>query len=63
VATRLSGSGRHTGEVMGAAPTGKELKWSAVIMSRFDKGKISEEWVGFDGLSFLQQLGIVPELR
>jgi hypothetical protein len=63
VATRITGSGRHTGEVMGAAPTGKELKWNSVFITRFDKGKIAEEWVGFDGLSFLQQLGIVPELR
>lgn len=63
VATRINGSGRHTGEVMGAAPTGRELKWNSVFITRFDKGKIAEEWVGFDGLSFLQQLGIVPELR
>jgi predicted ester cyclase len=63
VVTRLSGSGRHTGEVMGAAPTGKVLKWRAVIISRFVGGKIAEEWAEFDGLSFLQQLGIVPQLR
>jgi predicted ester cyclase len=63
VVTRLSGSGRHTGEVMGAAPTGNELKWTAVIISRFVDGKIAEEWVEFDALSFLQQLGIVPELH
>ena len=63
VVTRVSGSGRHTGEVMGAAPTGKELKWRAVIVSRFAKDKITEEWVEFDALSFLQQLGVVPKLR
>jgi predicted ester cyclase len=63
VVTRLSGSGRHTGEVMGAVPTRKELKWRAIVISRFNKGKIAEEWVEFDALSFLQQLGVVPELR
>ena len=63
VVTRLSGSGRHTGEVLGAVPAGKELKWSAVIISRFVDGKIAEEWVEFDALSFLQQLGVVPELH
>jgi len=63
VVTRVSGSGRHTGEVMGAVPTGKVLKWRAVIISRFAKGKITEEWVEFDALSFLQQLGVVAELR
>ena len=63
VVTRLSGSGRHTGELMGAAPTGKTIKFTAVVISRFVGGKIAEEWVEFDALSFLQQLGAVPELR
>ena len=63
VVTRLSFSGRHTGEVMGAAPTGKELKGTAIIISRFVDGKIAEEWAEFDALSFLQQLGVVPELH
>ncbi|MFN2497874.1 MAG: ester cyclase [Pyrinomonadaceae bacterium] len=63
VVTRLSGSGRHTGELMGAAPSGKELKWTAVVISRFIDGKIAEEWVEFDALSFLQQLRVIPELR
>ena len=62
VVTRLNGSGRHTGELMGAAPTGKEIKWTAIIMSRFEDGKIAEEWAEFDGLSFLQQIGVVPQL-
>ena len=62
VVTRLSGSGRHTGELMGAAPTGKETKWTAVIISRFEDGKIAEEWVEADFLSFLQQIGVVPQL-
>ena len=39
------------------------MKWRAVIISRFDKGKIAEEWAEFDALSFLQQLGVVPEIR
>ncbi len=63
VVTRLAGSGLHTGPVMGAAPTGKPMKWTAVVISRFENGKIAEEWVEFDALSFLQQLGAVPELR
>src|SRR5438093_4143108 len=44
--TRISGRGLHTGEVMGAAPTGKKLTWSALVLSRFVDGKIAEEWVG-----------------
>jgi predicted ester cyclase len=56
VVTRLSGRGRHTGELMGAAPTGNEIRWTALIMSRFVGGKIAEEWAEFDALSFSQQL-------
>lgn len=62
VVTRLKGSGRHTGELMGAAPTGKELEWTAMILSRFEDGKIAEEWAEFDALHLLQQIGVVPGL-
>ena len=62
VVTRLSGRGRHTGPLLGAAPTRKELHWSAIGITRFSAGRIAEEWVAFDGLSLLQQLGVVPEI-
>src|SRR5256885_2516640 len=52
VVTRLSGSGRHTGELMGAAPTGKTIKFTAVVLCRFVYVKIAEAWVEFDGLRF-----------
>ena len=63
VVTRLSGSGRHTGPVLGAAPTGRRLQWTAIVISRFVDGKIAEEWVEFDALSLLQQLGAITELH
>jgi len=47
---------------MGAAPTGKALTWSAISITRFVDGRIAEEWVETDMLSFLQQLGVVPEM-
>jgi predicted ester cyclase len=47
---------------MGAAPTGKELKWSAISIARFADRRIAEEWVEFDMLHFLQQLGVVPQM-
>jgi len=57
VATRLTGRGRHTGELMGQAPTGKEIRWTAIILTRFADGKIAEEWSEFDALGLSQQLG------
>ena len=62
MATRISGRGKHTGTLMGAAPTGKVLKWSAIGITRFVNGRIAEEWVEFDGLRLLQQLGVVPQM-
>ena len=61
VVTRLSGRGRHTGELMGAAPTGKDLTWSAIVISRFENGKIAEEWASFDAFDFMQQIGALPK--
>jgi predicted ester cyclase len=60
VVTRLSGRGKHTGSLMGAAPTGKGLSWTAISITRFVDGRVAEEWVEFDMLNLLQQLGVVP---
>ena len=62
VVTRVTGRGTHTGPLMGAAPTGKELKWSAISIARFVDGRIAEEWVEFDALNFLQLLGALPQM-
>lgn len=62
VTTRLNGSGRHTGELMGKAPTGRDLKWTVIVISRFEDGKIAEEWAEFDALSLLQQIDVLPRL-
>ncbi len=60
VATRITGRGHHSGDLMGAAPTGKELRWTAMIISRLVDGKVAEEWVDADTLTFAKQLGMVP---
>ena len=62
VVSRWTGSGKHTGEIMRSPPTGKQITWTTIAISRFEDGKIAEEWVEFDALSFLQQLGVVPPL-
>jgi steroid delta-isomerase-like uncharacterized protein len=38
-------------------PTGRKVKFSGVAIDRLDKGKIVEEWVYFNVLNFLFQLG------
>src|SRR5918997_930217 len=41
------------GELMGVAPTGRELTWMAIFIHRIVEGKIAEEWGGSLGLSEL----------
>lgn len=52
-------SGTNDGELMGNPATGKQVKVNGVTLSRFENGKIIEEWELLDQLSMYQQLGIV----
>lgn len=61
VVTRWTGRGTHTGELMGIAPTGKEVTVSGLTVSRLGGGTIVEEWELIDALGMLVQLGAVPQ--
>ena len=60
VATRWEGRGRHTGELMGVPPTGKEIVVEGLNLTRLRDGKIVEEWSNWDTLGMLQQVGALP---
>jgi len=60
VAMRFSLSGAHTGTFMGLAPTGKTIHATATGIFRVVDGKATDNWVNFDALGLLQQLGAVP---
>ena len=62
VATRWTGRGKHDGDLMGVAPTGKQVKVSGLTLSRLANGKVIEEYTNWDTFGMMQQLGIVPEL-
>jgi predicted ester cyclase len=62
VATRWMGRGTQTGELMGIAPTGKQVTVTGITISRVEKGKVVEEWTNWDLLGMLQQFGVVPEM-
>jgi predicted ester cyclase len=38
-------SGTHKANMMGIPPSGKKVKWSEMVVTRFKDNKISEEWV------------------
>ncbi|MEO8397152.1 MAG: ester cyclase, partial [Chloroflexota bacterium] len=61
VAVRGTITGTHYGAFMSAAPTGKTVKWTGLIIYRLNKdGMIVERWQDFDSLSMLQQLSVIP---
>jgi serine phosphatase RsbU (regulator of sigma subunit)/ketosteroid isomerase-like protein len=41
------------GDLMGVAPTGRELTWMGIFIHRISEGKIAEEWGGSLGLTEL----------
>ena len=60
VVSRWTGGGTHKGELMGIPPTGKHVKVTGVVISRFAGGKAVEDWELIDTLGMLQQLGAIP---
>jgi predicted ester cyclase len=54
--------GTHRGNFMGfAPPTGKYVRWTGTAIFRFrDDGLITERWQEWDGLSVMQQMGVIP---
>jgi steroid delta-isomerase-like uncharacterized protein len=60
VATRWEGRGRHTGEIMGIPPTGKDIVVEGLTLTRLKDGKIAEEWTNWNTLGMLQQIGAIP---
>jgi predicted ester cyclase len=56
-ASRWTITGTNTGPMDENPPTGREVRFSGVTISRVVEGKIVENWVVSDRLSLMQQLG------
>jgi predicted ester cyclase len=61
VVTRKVFHGTHRGELMGIAPTGREVQIEVIDIVRIEGGQIVEHWNVVDRLGLLQQLGALPE--
>jgi steroid delta-isomerase-like uncharacterized protein len=59
LAVRCRMQGTHAGELMGIPPTGKRVDAGVMLFFRFEEGKIAEEWIEFNQLSVLQQIGAI----
>ena len=58
VATRWTGRGKHDGDLMGIAPTGKKVEWTEIGILRIADGKVVESWYDVDMLGLMGQLGV-----
>jgi len=61
VAFRYNMEAVHKGKLQEIPPTGKKIKLTGIIIQRFSKGKVVEEWEEYDQLGMMKQLGM--ELR
>lgn len=61
VVTRWTARGTHRSELMGVAPSGKQIEVSGMSMDRISGGKIAENWVNWEALEMMQQIGAIPE--
>jgi predicted ester cyclase len=62
VVTHLTGYGRHTGEMLGIAATGKEVQMSGISIHRVADGKLAEHWGQIDAFGLFAQIGSFPAL-
>jgi steroid delta-isomerase-like uncharacterized protein len=63
VVTRKTLRGSHKGDFFGIAPTAKTVEVNVIDIFKLADGKLRDHWGGFDRLSMLQQLGVIPTDR
>jgi steroid delta-isomerase-like uncharacterized protein len=61
VVTRFTFRGTHQGELEGIAPTGNQVEVTGITIQRISEGKIAEEWLNYDALGLMQQLGAMEQ--
>ena len=59
VAARITMTGTHTGNFMGIPATNKRVSFTGIYIARIANSKIVEHWGEEDGVSLLQQLGVM----
>ncbi len=62
VVWRFTARGTHDGPLMSLPPSGRPVVTTGIVISRFVDGKWAEDWLNFDLLGMLQQIGVIPAL-
>ena len=60
VSYRWEAEGSHRETYERVPPTGKRVKAQGITISRFENGKIVEEWASWNKSSVLHALGVLP---
>jgi predicted ester cyclase len=59
-AVRYTITGTHQGDLMGLAPTGKEIKVAGTMTFRIVGGKVAESSCLIDQMALMEQIGAIP---
>jgi predicted ester cyclase len=62
VACRWRMTGTHRGPFLGFEPTGRRVVLDGIGYFRLHDDRVAEEWLEYDALSLLRQLGVVPAM-
>jgi hypothetical protein len=57
---RSRASGTHRGDLMGISPT-ERSEVTGLNLTHFKNAQITDEWVEWDRLGMLRQLGVLPK--
>jgi steroid delta-isomerase-like uncharacterized protein len=60
VCVRYVGRGTQRGEFAGLPASGKAVEFTGIDIFRIVDGQFAEEWLMYDQLGLLQQLGAIP---
>lgn len=61
VVSQMTVSGTHMGDMMGLPPTNKRMTINGVSIWLVGEGKLVEEWVSWDTMAMMRQLGAIPD--
>lgn len=62
VVTRWNYSGKQAVPFLGVPASGKAVSGEVIMISRFERGLLVEEWTQFDTLLLMSQIGAIPEM-
>ena len=61
VVERWRTEGTFTNEYMGLKPTGRKGEITGINIDRYENGKLVENWVNWDNMQLMRDLGAIPE--